>query len=461
MKKVSFPILLAILICSCRKLVEVSNPIDKITSDKVFQDSSTATAALVGIYTKMGSVGLRIPIISTGAITIFTGLASDELEYTSSVPDEAEFASNSISVNNNIISSGFWRYGYNFIYQTNAVIEGVEGSNNISQSLSNQLVGEAKFLRAFFYFNLVNLFGEVPLIISSDYTQTATVDRAAKDQIYDQIISDLKDAKEKLTITYPAIQRVRVNRFAASALLARVYLYIMEFEKAMQEASEVILSGTYSLESDLNSVFIKSSNEIIWQLIPFATSLSTIEGFKFIPSSAASSLPLFPIREELLDAFDIGDLRKVDWIGNKTIASQVYYYPYKYKVRAIAAGTPQPEYHVMLRLAEILLIRAEAAAHLNNLTQAIQDINLIRQRAGLSSLSGGIDQSQVLFEISKERRLELFAECGHRWFDLKRRNEASAILASLKPTWEPTDTLFPIPQAEILLNPQLIQNPGY
>src|SRR5690606_30890154 len=154
------------------------------------------------------------------------------------------------------------------------------------------------------------------------------------------------------------------------------------------------------------------------------------------------------IRPELLNGFEGGDQRKSKWIGAKTVASQIYFYPFKYKVRAISAGTPQPEYHVMLRLAELFLIRAEASAHLGHTMAALTDLNVIRQRAGLAPLSSGLDQGQVLNAVANERRFELFAECGHRWFDIKRRNEANAILAALKPGWQGTDMLFPIPQSE-------------
>jgi starch-binding outer membrane protein, SusD/RagB family len=145
-------------------------------------------------------------------------------------------------------------------------------------------------------------------------------------------------------------------------------------------------------------------------------------------------------------------------VGSKTVAGKIYNYPWKYKIRDI--GLPLTEYNMVIRYAEILLIRAEAKAHLNKLDEAIDDLNLIRSRAGLPLLTIA-DQASLLKAIEHERRIELFAEWGHRWFDLKRTGRATEILAPLKPAWKPSAMLFPIPQNERLRNPLLTQNPGY
>ena len=115
----------------------------------------------------------------------------------------------------------------------------------------------------------------------------------------------------------------------------------------------------------------------------------------------------------------------------------------------------------MLRLAEQYLIRAEAEAEKGQLANAINDINVIRNRAWLGSLPGNLGQTQVLAAIAQENRIEFFAEWGHRWFDLKRTGQANSVLAPIKPFWESTAQLFPIPYTEIQADPNLIQNPGY
>jgi hypothetical protein len=121
---------------------------------------------------------------------------------------------------------------------------------------------------------------------------------------------------------------------------------------------------------------------------------------------------------------------------------------------------PLTEYNMVLRLAEQYLIRAEARGMQNDLTGAMDDVNIIRARAGLSSIDGtGFAQQDVLDAIDQERRAELFVEWGHRWFDLKRTGKIDAVLGPVKPDWQSKDALFPIAQTEIIANPNLIQNP--
>lgn len=123
-------------------------------------------------------------------------------------------------------------------------------------------------------------------------------------------------------------------------------------------------------------------------------------------------------------------------------------------------NTIPKEHYVVLRLAEQYLTRAEARAHLNNIPGAIDDLNLVRARAGLTGTDGN-DQSSLVTDIFNERRLELFCEWGHRWFDMKRLGLADNILSPIKSDWQPTDTLYPIPFAELQSNPFLKQNAGY
>ena len=116
---------------------------------------------------------------------------------------------------------------------------------------------------------------------------------------------------------------------------------------------------------------------------------------------------------------------------------------------------------MVFRLAEIYLIRAEAAMNLNKFSDAKADINIVRIRAGLSNILAN-DLSSLKLAIEQERRAEFFCEWGHRWYDIKRTGRANTILSPLKgATWQSTDTLWPIPQQEINLNPSLSQNQGY
>ena len=119
---------------------------------------------------------------------------------------------------------------------------------------------------------------------------------------------------------------------------------------------------------------------------------------------------------------------------------------------------------MVLRLAEQYLIRAEAKAYQDKLTDAIQDLDIIRNRAGLSLIGDtnpSISKNDFLLAIEQERKVEMFSEWGHRWLDLKRTERAGQILGALKPDWQDTDQLYPIPNSERLVNPRLTQNPGY
>lgn len=305
---------------------------------------------------------------------------------------------------------------------------------------------------------MINLFGDVPLITTSDYRLNSTLPRTSKSKVYQQIISDLTDALNLLDTSYITDGRVRPNKWAAAAMLARVYLYNGDWIDAESEATAVINSGIYTLEPDLNNVFLKDSKEAIWQLMPVNPEFNTYEGNAILQPNNTLP-PTYLLTSSLLNAFEAGDRRLAAWVGSRTFQSQVEYFPYKYKV--YGNNAPLTEYYMVLRLAEQYLIRAEARAEQNNFEGALQDINEIRNRAGLPDVTYNSQQT-ILAAIEQERRIELFAEWGHRWNDLKRTGRINTVLGALKPaTWQPKDTLWPIPQNEINLNHSLTQNPGY
>jgi hypothetical protein len=282
--------------------------------------------------------------------------------------------------------------------------------------------------------------------------------------VYQQIVNDLKDAQNLLATdyTFSGNERIRPNKWAASALLARVYLYTRDYSNAELQSTAIINNTSlFSLANDLNNVFLKNSAEAIWQLMPVRANQNTNEGrFFILTGPPTSSAPGITISTSLLNLFENGDNRKFNWINSRVVGINTYFYPYKYKVKTIS-GTGLTEYYTVFRLAEQFLIRAEARTQQNNLSGALADINAIRNRAGLSNSTAN-DKSSLTLQIEKERFTELFAEWGHRWFDLKRTNRADAILSSLKtPNWQLSDILLPIPKAQIDNDPNIVQNPGY
>jgi hypothetical protein len=265
--------------------------------------------------------------------------------------------------------------------------------------------------------------------------------------------------------------RVRPNKYAATALLARTYLYTSKWDSAEIQASNVINnSNVYSLASDLSKVFLASTTlytnkESIWQLqVANAGNYCTVEGNTFVPVNNTTT-PNYFLIPQLLSAFETGDLRRTNWVGT-TIpviggVATTYYYPYKFRIPKGSANNIT-EYYMPFRLAEQYLIRAEAKAQLNKLSEAIADLNVIRARANLPSLSNSLSQSQVLAAVAQERRIELFAEMGNRWFDLKRTAQADNVIGALKSaTWQAYAKLLPIPLLEMQKDPNLVQNPGY
>ncbi|MDB5200850.1 MAG: RagB/SusD family nutrient uptake outer membrane protein [Ferruginibacter sp.] len=442
------------LLCSCKKFIDIGDPKDQLNSSLVFTDSSTAVTAINGIYAEMFT---NRNLFSNSATTIYAGMSADELyPYAPSLKDE--FFKNELSPANHInIDINFWKPAYKFIYMANLALEKLADSKELTSSLKLQLSSEAKLIRAFCYFNLVNLFGEVPLITESKYQVAAIAPRAPISKIYSQMIMDLTEAKAGLSATYLSGERVRPNKWTAAALLARCYLYQGNWTDAEAEASSVINDGTYQLEADLNKVFLKGSPETIWQLKPVRPGFNTYEGIEFVPSTALT-IPTYLATTGLLNAFEATDNRKTAWLKSRVFNGSTLYFPYKYK---IASSTVLTEYLVMFRLAEIYLTQAEACAQQNKVSQAKIAINKIRNRAGLANISAA-DKASLLLAVEQERRIELFAEWGHRWFDLKRTGRADALLGPLKGiTWQPTDQLWPVPQPERNLNPLLTQNPGY
>jgi len=453
-KMLTAALLAAVALTGCGKFVDLDAPTTSIGVTEAFSTESAATSAITGLYNN--SYVNYIMLYYTG----LAGSSADDIKYSSSSTSYDEFAANAISVDNSLNGNNIWGYGYSEIYQINQALEGIDGSSGLSADFKNQIKGEALTWRAYMYFYLVNFYGDIPLVLSTDVAVSAKLPRTAADKVWQQIESDLTTAVGLLQPDYPSADRARINKYAAEALLSRVYLFEKKYSEAEQLATDVLSqTNTYSLNSDLNTVFSKDSKEIIWQIVN-TTGISTF-GANFL--AADGVLPAYVLYHDMAAAFEAGDSRKEAWVGETQIGGTAYYYVHKYKDRA---GTGD-EYNVMLRLAEVYLIRAEARAEQNNLTGSLRDLNQVRERADLAPLSG-LSQQDLVLAIQQEDKVELFGEWGHRWLDLKRwpslegkASRADDILGSSKPGWQSTDVLYPIPAAQILSNTSLTQNPGY
>jgi len=229
----------------------------------------------------------------------------------------------------------------------------------------------------------------------------------------------------------------------------------------LEESDAVIKSGIYSPLTDIDEVFRSNSKETIlqlWRLNGFISDATTI-----IPSSR-TTLPRYIVSDVLYSSFDVDDKRRSNWLGENKVRSngisKSYWFPYKYKNRS--ASNSSPEYLKVLRTSEQYLIRAECKANVGNIKGAVDDLNVIRKRAGLSELSASLSKEDCLNAIYHERRIELFGEWGKRFIDLKRTSKLNYVMGNYKETWkEGLSERLPIPVSEIIYNKNIKQNEGY
>jgi starch-binding outer membrane protein, SusD/RagB family len=447
----------------CKKTLDIGAPATLLATSNVYTSNSTAEAVISGLFATMASPSNMYN--GGSSVSIQQGLAADELIDYSTNPNL--FYINSL----NRQSSYYWPEIFAELFVCNSAINGLSSSTSLAPAIRQQLLGEAKFARAYIFFNAVNLYGDVPLALSTDPQINGTISRSPSATVLKQVIKDLTDAQALLPDNQyinlagtATTDRILPNKQAASALLARVYLYMQDWKDAETQASNVIGASVYVLEPNLANVFLTSSRETIWALQSVSTIYANADAYYLILTSAPNGIASqFSLSTNLVNAFESGDNRFTNWVGTLQGGATTYYYAYKYK-QATVSGSVISENPIMFRLAEQYLIRAEARAQQNDLSDAQADLNVIRSRAGLPATTAS-GQSNLLSAIYHERQVELFTEFGHRWFDLKRTGQLDAVMAVVAPqkggSWSPFKALIPVPQSEILLNRNLTQNPGY
>ncbi|RZS75110.1 RagB/SusD family nutrient uptake outer membrane protein [Pseudobacter ginsenosidimutans] len=450
----TFSIAGMLLFTACEKHIEIDNPIDQLVTGDVFRDSASAEATVIGLYSQQNSfIGMFMYGALSGYATLLPALSSDEL-YPTTLARYQPFASNDIAVDNADIQTN-WSNAYNIIYHANAIIQNLGASTELDTRLRDRLSGEAKFIRALNLFYLTCEYGPVAMPLTTDYTANAMISRSDTATVLNQVVKDLKDAEQGLQPGYTSVNKLRANRYAATALLARVYLFQRNYEAAEAAAGTVITEGGYQLAS-VNATFSPGSTETILQFAPGITGSWNTPDFSLFFLSGYSLTPT------LMAAFEANDLRRNSWTRHYTANGEDCYAPYKYKIAYASNGI---EYNIVLRMAEQYLIRAEARAQQDDLAGAISDLDRVREKAGITLIDDtnpNIGKPDLLEAIYHEKQIEFFVEWGHRWFDIKRLGIADAILKDIKgSTWQATDVLFPVPQSEIRINTKLDQNPGY
>ena len=463
MKNILFTLCILLLVgTSCQKDFLDLAPKSTISPANFFKTSGDAVTAVNGCYKSLAVGGQY-----GGTFQVLMEQRADNF----SDQDPSSGAGQNYQINRfsdnpgntNLYNS--WIAIYKSIFRCYTVLESVDPIN-MDNTLKNRIKGEASFIRALNYFNLVRMWGAVPLVIKTiDPVAATSLKRDDVATVYAQIEADLKFAAANLPATYPAADLGRVTQGAAKGLLGKVYLYQKKYNDAKTVLDEVINSKVFSLLPKVEDVFsatVKYHAEILFA-VRFAKGIAGQDhGFWY------ANTQVIGVDTTIQKAYEATDLRKtlVDAVkptGNGNIM------PRKFLDQPVnnAAGNDFP----ILRFADVLLIQAEALNEIgyNASTAsgtAFAHLNAVRKRAGLKELTGTDLPTQESFraEIYKQRRLELPFE-GDRWFDLVRRGTAIAEIASNKKiTIQPFRLIYGIPQQEIdiMNNPSTFgQNPGY
>ncbi len=438
---------------SCEEMVEVDMPNNQLGTQQVFADAQTAYAALSGLYSDLRTQSLLSGNnFGTGALL---GSYADELDcYFNDLNGYQAVASNTQLPTNSVIQM-VWNNTYRQIYAANAIIAGAENAVALSPADRDQVIGEALTVRSLLYFNLQQVFGNIPYTTSTDYEYNRTLGKTASAAVLSNLEVDLSQAIGLLTDAYRDPTRIYPNRKVAQLVLLKVYLSQQRYSEAEQAALQILQFPDYQFHLDINQVFNFTGSHILWQIKPQYSGDSTQEASFYYFDDAPPSA--YALSEGLIAAFEPGDLRRSLWVADVTVGGQQYYRPFKYKN---LSGGNTTEYSVVFRLEEVYLLLAEALAMQNRVDDALPYLNATRERAGLTELEPATPTA-LLDAILQEKRCEFFTEQGIRFTDLK-RNGRLGQLSLVKPNWEPHKNVWPYPQNELLLNPNLApQNENY
>ncbi|MGC3944614.1 MAG: RagB/SusD family nutrient uptake outer membrane protein [Chryseolinea sp.] len=435
-----FIIIIALLPLSSCDVLDVESQ-NAIPEDKAIKDKAGIEKGILGSYTSFQALGYF-----GRSYVIFADLAADNLEHSvdGTAQNYAQIDNNAVLPENGAVSD-IWDAGYEGINIANNIITKVPDMADMTAEEKNVALAELYFVRAFNHFSLMNWFGAIPIKTTPTIGASGLdVPRESVAKVYDQIIADLTFAEQNL----PAGgTKVRASRYGATALLARVYLYKKDYANAKAKATEVIDHGGYTMPNYAD-VWTDESAESIFEIDFTEINRNRIAEYNF-PKTLNGRREVAPTAS-ILAAYETGDARypaSIDFSG--TLA-----YPIKYDDLSLGADNV-----IILRLAEMYLIRAEAEANLTGSIAAIQkDINVVRTRAKLPDTSAS-NYDQLLRAIERERRVE-FAFEGHRWFDLVRTGRAVELLLTVNGE---NQTRWPIPLSEIVTNKSdgMEQNPGY
>ena len=440
-------------ITSCKKFLD-REPLSQVTPENFFESEQNAQAAVFGMYRTM------LSSFSYGqSMVIIPEFSAKHTSHVSNFPEYVEFKENRIRVDNPWVLN-IWNGAYSTINAANNVITRITEmpAAAISEEKRLQLVREGKFVRALSYFNLVRAYGDVPLVITpTAEDEELKVPRNSKAEVYALIIADLTEAS-LLPNGYASTAETkgRATNFAARALLSKVQLYNAKTTNSYTEAAtlskQVISEGGFSLPGEFSSIWAdENTTESIFELQFEEQATNPLAA----TSNPGSSTLFIANGANIGQLYDTTDTRRnYTTYLNTTIAG-------RYMIGKYRQFSPAIQNFPVIRLAEVLLINAEAQARVDGSVSvaAYNSYKAVRDRAGLTTPAAATFTSVANFitAVQLEKRRELMFE-GETWFDFCRTDLA---LTEIMTVQDKNFYLYPIPDAERRFNPSLTQNPGY
>ena len=469
----------------CAKLDGVPEGI--YTTGNFYKTEADALSAVNAVYS-----GMTSPYLYNQFMEVIQSQGTDDCEWgfgrNTSNTDKTALDKFTYDAGTNLFFQ-FWSNSYLVINRANAAVENIGAMTSISDEKKQRFQAEARFVRGLMYFNLVRLFGGVPLQLAPTTSLTnLAIKRATAEEVYAQIISDFQSGADHLPADYDAGNAGRATSGAAMAMLTKVYLTQKEYAKAAEEARKVMALGHYALWPSYQDVFLianENKTESIFEV-------QFLSGSGNIPSSYAGYYrPSFdkrpgfggngddPVTKNHYDAYPEGDLRrdvnviKYPYTGDPKAPATIKnpYYVAKFKDPAALNVNDGGNNYYIVRYADVLLMFAEAQYLASpGSTEALEAFNQVRRRAyglplntpSVKDLPGGLSAAAFQDSVLNERRLE-FAFEGQRRFDLLRTGKLKQAVNAQDPTItvRESDNLFPIPSQEMDTNPLLEQNPGF
>lgn len=482
-----FIILAGSFFSSCKKFLE-STPVSQISVDNFYKTEADFNQGLVGAYAAFAQV-----YQGNGYYSLLTDLRSDNTTELTPGGDGNDAKMNIDEfkeTTDNEHVTAFWQNSYTLIARANSIITSITNAQ-ISDNLKKQFTGEAKVLRALSYFNLVRLYGGVPLVTEpvSDIDASYKVKRSAADEVYTQIVSDLTEAETLLPVSFDDANVGRATVGVAESLLGNVYLTQKKYTEAAAEFRKVIDLNIYELlpvYADLFKAGMQGNKEAIWQAqykngtaylgsnLPNHFAPTGSEGIT-IPSGGAYGFN--QPTDDIANAYTPVDVRRNNIADGYTSGGVFVAAKYirGYVERETGSGylDSGADWYV-LRFADILLMYAEALNEVNQgpTSDAYTYLNIVRQRAGLAVIEN-LNYDSFKTTVYNEERLESPFE-GHRWFNLLRTGKALEVMNSKVSQGAGTATvgistpikeyqlLYPIPAVVITTSsPAITQNEGY